>query len=61
MTLIYWVYDEKLYLFYCICRKGTLYLKHMGVNGRNTSNGYSENQLYGPNDKRGNYPIINGF
>ena len=32
-----------------------------GVNGRNTSNGYNENQLYGPNDKRGSYPIINGF
>ena len=32
-----------------------------GVNGRNTTNGYNENQLYGPNDKRGSYPIINGF
>ena len=32
-----------------------------GVNGRNTSNGYNENQLYGPSDKRGSYPILNGF
>ena len=35
--------------------------KTSGVNDRNTSNGFNENQLYGPNDKRGSYPIINGF
>ena len=28
MTLIYWAYDKKLYLFYKYSRKGTLYLKH---------------------------------